>query len=90
VIFFDPKYLYGGESKLNKERERVRSRSKDYSSLSGKNESKSKSIPKNANAGVQQSRVDFEYNKKYAEIKDPEWASTKEFFQHQNQNNENY
>jgi hypothetical protein len=82
--FFDPKYQYGGESKL--EENRV-GRKKD-SSGNISNISKSKSIPKSSTTIQEPSRVNFDQHKKVAEYKTDEWHSTKEFFL--NESNPNF
>ena len=82
--YFDPKYQYGGTSKLE---ENKSGRKKD-SSVNSSMISKSKSIPRNYNNLQDQSRVDFEQHKKVAEYKANEWGSTKEFFT--NESNPNF
>jgi hypothetical protein len=73
--YFDPKYQYGGASKL----EENKSGRRKENSVNNSTINKSKSIPRNNNI-QDQSRVDFEQHKKVAEYRANEWVSTKEFF----------
>lgn len=76
--YFDPKYQFGGVSKLEENNlGRMRDSNSNFN-----NSSKSKSIPKHNNtiSNSEQSRIDFEQHKKVAEYKETGWNSTKEFF----------